>query len=466
MTTRPYPAPPPLQAPIYGALLVLCLLFTAGGSQAQTDTDPPDRVAWLGDTEGFVQVAPADTGQWRPTERNRPLAQGDQIAAGSGARAELHSGSTVLRLQGTGSLEFTALDPYTTQIKLPQGSLIVRLRALSADERLEVDTPNLAFVASQPGEYRFDVNPGQGDTRVLIRSGAGVVYGAQAEAISLGETQQATFTGRSLAQTAAVRNPAPDAFDQWAWARDRQDEQSVSARYVSREVTGYQQLDRYGDWAPDTSYGPVWFPRAVEPGWAPYRDGQWQWVAPWGFAPSHYGRWIQVGTRWGWTPGPQGQRPVYAPALVDYPAGSGAHNPNRPPRPPQRPGDNDHGRPPPPWRPPADIPRPAPQGALQGIPQFQQERQDAQQRQLRELQQRFQPQSTQRPPDGWQRPPDVPQRPRPPQGNREPQHIQLPRPDAPSRQTPEQARDTEQRGMGQRSPEDRPRERFRAQPRD
>jgi hypothetical protein len=44
--------------------------------------------------------------------------------------------------------------------------------------------------------------------------------------------------------------------------------------------------------------------------------------APWGFAPFHYGRWVYVGNRWGWLPGPVALRPVYAPALVVFVGGS------------------------------------------------------------------------------------------------------------------------------------------------
>src|SRR6266446_9211679 len=39
---------------------------------------------------------------------------------------------------------------------------------------------------------------------------------------------------------------------------------------------------------------------------------------PWGFAPSHYGRWARVNERWGWVPGDRAAAPVYAPALVDF----------------------------------------------------------------------------------------------------------------------------------------------------
>jgi hypothetical protein len=50
------------------------------------------------------------------------------------------------------------------------------------------------------------------------------------------------------------------------------------------------------------------------------------WVddAPWGYAPFHYGRWVEVNGAWGWVPGTTGTpgtfvvRPCYAPALVAW----------------------------------------------------------------------------------------------------------------------------------------------------
>ena len=98
-------------------------------------------------------------------------------------------------------------------------------------------------------------------------------------------------------------------------------------------MTGYQDLDDNGQWSYAGSYGPVWYPTSVAVGWAPYRFGHWVWVAPWGwtwvddarwgFAPFHYGRWLQVGGRWAWIPGPVAVHPVYAPALVAFVGGGG-----------------------------------------------------------------------------------------------------------------------------------------------
>lgn len=114
---------------------------------------------------------------------------------------------------------------------------------------------------------------------------------------------------------------------------NRREDASVSARYVGIAMTGYEDLDRYGTWRTDPAYGAVWVPNAVVPGWAPYHDGHWAWIAPWGwtwiddepwgFAPFHYGRWAYVGAAWVWVPGPVVVRPVYAPALVAFIGGGG-----------------------------------------------------------------------------------------------------------------------------------------------
>jgi len=106
------------------------------------------------------------------------------------------------------------------------------------------------------------------------------------------------------------------------------EEHSTSARYVSRDVPGYSDLDDYGDWREEPEYGAVWYPRSVAVDWAPYSYGYWNWVgpwgwtwvdySPWGFAPYHYGRWSYIGGRWGWCPGSIYARPYYGPAFVGF----------------------------------------------------------------------------------------------------------------------------------------------------
>ena len=150
--------------------------------------------------------------------------------------------------------------------------------------------------------------------------------------MSIDSRQPYRFTGTGLREYEYVDAPRPDEFDRWAIDRDRSYDNSVSARYVSPDVVGYQDLDANGTWRVDASYGNVWIPNRVAAGWAPYRDGHWAWVdpwgwtwvddAPWGFAVSHYGRWANMSGTWGWVPGPVRSRAYYAPALVAFVGGS------------------------------------------------------------------------------------------------------------------------------------------------
>ena len=125
----------------------------------------------------------------------------------------------------------------------------------------------------------------------------------------------------------------PDQFDSWADSRDHRYDQSRSAQYLSHDVVGYEDLDDNGDWRDDSNYGHVWYPSHVAADWAPYHEGHWDWISPWGYtwvddsswgyAPFHYGRWVTVGGRWGWVAGPPAVRAVYAPALVVFIGGGG-----------------------------------------------------------------------------------------------------------------------------------------------
>ena len=333
-----------LSLPLLAWLTLLAGWPNAARAQEVNLQDPPSRVAWLGLTQGTVSFSPAsadgasDGNDWRPAELNRPLTEGDRLWTGPRARAELHAGSTAVRMNEETSLDLVALDDSATQLRLAQGTLQLRVRSLLDGQRLEIDTPNLAFVVTQPGNYRLDVSPASDTTRVVAQAGGGIIYGSNGMALTIGSPQQGSFTGTDLspaAPGAAVQDP----FDLWAADRDAGEDQSLSARYVPRETIGYQQLDRYGDWQQDAVYGAIWLPRALPLDWAPYRAGHWSWIAPWGwtwvddapwgFAPFHYGRWAQIGPRWAWVPGRLPARPVYAPALVAFVGGHGGPNDDR-----------------------------------------------------------------------------------------------------------------------------------------
>ena len=314
-------------------LAVLALAFGAASVSAQQEVDPPARVASLSQVEGSVALAPAGETDWTDAVPNRPITRGDRLWTDRGSRAELHLGSAMVHLDGQTFLEIADLDDDVLQARLNEGSVNARVRELLRGENFEIDTPQLAFRAARPGDYRIDVDPAQGTTRVAVRSGTALVYGANGIAQELAGGQVVTFAGTDLERVAVHASLPQDGFDRWAADRNRAEDQSIAARHIPRDVVGYHQLDPYGSWAQDASYGAVWYPRVTIADWAPYRYGHWEFIAPWGwtwiddapwgFAPFHYGRWAMIGSRWAWVPGRLGPRPVYAPALVMFVGGSG-----------------------------------------------------------------------------------------------------------------------------------------------
>jgi len=307
-------------------LMLLCF-----GLAASAQNDPPSRVARLSAQQGTVSFSPAGDDNWFDIVPNRPLATGDRVWVDRNTRAELHVGSAAVRLDEQTLLEFSELSDQTLRMTVQRGSVQVRVRDDMAGERIEFDTANFAVVIGQPGQYQVGIDPAAGISQVSVTAGSAVVYGENGESRLLAARQQLAVSGRDLTVVGSGQMTSSD-FERWVAERNRIEDQSVAARYVSREMVGYQQLDAYGDWQNDTSYGAVWYPRNVDADWAPYREGAWvnvapwglTWIdnAPWGFAPSHYGRWARFGPRWGWVPGQRNTRPVYAPSLVGF-VGSG-----------------------------------------------------------------------------------------------------------------------------------------------
>ncbi len=297
------------------------------------DQDPPSRVARLSYMDGSVSMQPGGSGDWGTAERNRPVTIGDKIWVDKDARAELQAGQASIHLGAMTALSFLNLDQNITQMRLAEGSLNFRVRELREGDTYEVDTPNAAFTVRQAGAFRIDVNENGDGTIVTVLRGEGeVTSGGKSYDVHGGEL--AEFNGsESNVEYHSDRAPEADDFDRWAAQRDRKEEDSVSARYVSRDTVGYSDLDDNGTWNDEPGYGHVWYPNQVDVGWAPYSYGSWNYVgpwgwtwvdySPWGFAPFHYGRWNSFGGRWGWCPGPIGVYPVYGPAFVGFLGGGG-----------------------------------------------------------------------------------------------------------------------------------------------
>jgi len=294
---------------------------------AQDEDDPPGRVARMNFSQGSVSFQPGGEGDWVSAVPNRPLTTGDNLWTDRNSRAELHVGSTSVRMGPETSLTFLQLDDRTAQFRLSEGSMILRVRHLDDDDLVEVDTPNAAFSVLKNGEYRIDVDRDGNETYITAWHGRGEVTGGGSSYVVVGG-QRSRFFGTDSLNYDIADIPRSDDFDDWAFDRDGREDRADASNYVSQEMTGYEDLDDYGRWRYVSDYGPVWIPASIPVGWAPYRYGHWVWIRPWGwtwvddepwgFAPFHYGRWAYVENGWCWVPGPVVVRPVYAPALVVF----------------------------------------------------------------------------------------------------------------------------------------------------
>jgi hypothetical protein len=307
-----------------------------GQDQAYGDSaQSPGRVARLAWLSGQVQFAPAGENEWGSTEVNRPMVTGDRLLTGDDGRAVLELGDASVRIDNDSAFDFLDLDEGNVQIELSQGTLNLAVHQLDEGGNFEVDTPTIAFVASEPGIYRIDNNPSGTGSMVTVFRGSGTVYGENGANRQVTEGTSYRFNDSTLSSVDVTGLPPPDDFDRFCEARDANYQRYAQQQqqYVPPDMIGGTDLYQYGQWDAEPEYGSVWYPSSVPVGWAPYRYGHWAWIdpwgwtwvdnAPWGFAPFHYGRWVYVRNRWGWCPGPVHVRPVYAPALVAFVGGPG-----------------------------------------------------------------------------------------------------------------------------------------------
>lgn len=314
-----------LLAGVVGASLVT---FTV---MAQTQNDPPGRVGRLAFVDGTVSFHDDEQDGWTKAVVNTPLTTGDAIWTEPNARSEVSIAGTRVRMEGSTELDMSQIDDNQVRLQLAQGRVDVKSTQMDTSQPYEIVTPRGTITLQQQGDYYVEAGSQQDPTRLGVRAGAAQIQGLNGQTLAVrpGEVGEVYGDGSSMQlKTVKTAPPAPAAT--WA-ARDRQVVYDQQPQYVPAGMTGYEDLNGYGNWVNDGSYGQVWVPRSTPAGWAPYRTGHWSYVKPWGwtwideqpwgFAPYHYGRWANSNNRWVWVPPQREQRPVYAPALVAFVGG-------------------------------------------------------------------------------------------------------------------------------------------------
>jgi hypothetical protein len=293
--------------------------------------DPPPEAGRISYISGNVSVQAVTSDDWGQAYPNLPVGPGDRIFTDSDGRAEIQVGQTYIRVGPNSDVTLVDDSQFKINVGVAQGSIHLHSFGLWPRQLLDVSTPNGNAEFANSGDLRIDVIPN--DSATVFTN-----LGQFADITAAGDYRQELDYGQSL--EIAGSNPvypqwlqpaSPDDLDSWSQQRDQRLSRAVSFQYVSPEIPGAADLDAYGDWQPATEYGAVWFPRDVPADWQPYHNGHWidrdpwgwVWVEDesWGYAPFHYGRWVNYDNRWGWVPGPVNVRPIWSPALVVFAGG-------------------------------------------------------------------------------------------------------------------------------------------------
>jgi hypothetical protein len=311
-----------------GSLAGIALAPTPSRAQ----NDPPPGSARLAHLEGNVSIQPYGVDGWGQAYNNMPAGPGDRLYTDQQSMGELQVSQ--VRAYFSPNSDFTLVNNTYQGVELgvAQGSSAIYSDGFPPGAGLTVQTPNGAISISGRAGFRVDVYPDQQSTVITNYPNMGVLTlnGGGGFYATLSQGQSIQLAGSNPVYAQPLAPASGDGFWHWSGALESHRFNSISARYLSTEMPGYDELDEAGDWQPQSDYGPIWFPR-VQAGWAPYHYGHWvnmpfygwTWVAdePWGAAPFHYGRWVVVGGRWGWIPGPREVHPVWSPAQVVFAGG-------------------------------------------------------------------------------------------------------------------------------------------------
>ncbi len=303
-----------------------------GAEQGGNDSaDPPQIAGRIARINGSVSFHASGEDHWNAASLNYPITTGEAFWTETQAQAELQVADDRIVMAGSTELDVAALDQQQVNLTEPQGAIFLQLGASEQGQTITVTTPRGAVQLSGPGRYEIVAGDTNDATIVTVVEGTAHVSGTGLQ-LDVSANQTASIGGSDTFQG----NTGPLQQDDFLAAQLKAAAQVATAppqvRQQVQYMTGGAELSRYGSWSQTQDYGQVWYPNDVASGWAPYRDGHWAYVAPWGwtwvdnaqwgFAPFHYGRWVQIQDRWGWIAGapdaPADEYPVYSPAMVSF----------------------------------------------------------------------------------------------------------------------------------------------------
>src|SRR2546425_596224 len=320
----------------------LCINSTARADDIEGDEyDVSARVVRISLTRGDVSLRRQEGGDWETARVNTPLVEGDTLATGDNARAEIQIDSrNFLRVASDSVIKIITLRDEGIALSLSEGKATLRLARFDKDhEYFEIDAPKTTIAAESKGVYRLEATR-KGAIHLIVREGGRARVYSDTAGFTVRDGHSATlnYEGDEAGDWQTANAPARDNWDDWVNDRERylaaRFKYDQNMRYYESDIWGAEDLDAYGNWSYANDYGWVWRPNITiinnYDDWAPYRYGQWSWCPPygwtwvgdepWGWAPYHYGRWVYYNNYWAWCPHSyyRLRRSWWRPALVAF----------------------------------------------------------------------------------------------------------------------------------------------------
>jgi hypothetical protein len=240
---------------------------------------------------------------------NTVLQELDSIWTDPGSLAEIElEGDTFLRLGEDTKVELRRLPP-DSDLRLWHGSMYADVSARQP-QGLLIKTPAGDVDFDPDSLARLDVDKA-GVATVSVFRGRVTVFPDKGDRVRVTEGRRVVLTpGAECGFPKAIGRDEPrDALDTFQLERTGYYAERPLPTQLKEPIVGARELAQYGKWVKvdDVDY---WQPE-VEPDWRPYRNGSWDVlngglsfaaVEPWGYAPTHYGRWWDApdyGLLWG-----------------------------------------------------------------------------------------------------------------------------------------------------------------------
>ncbi|WP_047495195.1 FecR family protein [Terriglobus sp. TAA 43] len=292
----------------------------AGTNDVQSDEKPDAanaiRIVRLSQANGKVEMDRNIGRGFEAAFNNLPITQSARLKTDEGsAEVEFEDGTT-LRLIPQTEVDFTQLGRTTigatiSSMNVLRGTVYVSLNKTKGNT-FDL-TSGDGVIKPRPGAHlRLEVK--DPESRLSVISGS-VDFTNTAGSYEVGKMKSLIFNTTTHVSADLIAGIEDASFDEW-------DEQQTEyhKRYFhgnalagSGSSYGLADLNYYGAFSDVDGCGRVWRPYFASAAWDPYASGIWalypgsgySWVSPypWGWAPFHYGSWLQCGGGWGWQPG-------------------------------------------------------------------------------------------------------------------------------------------------------------------